>query len=86
MEQLQQQIDEMKVQIAVLQSQLASNNNGSFDEKIRDIVFFDVDNTTVTTQTATTSGGQTVTVGKIPTKFLRGYFRGQVFNFPINSI
>ena len=74
---LQRQIDEMKRQLS------ERTQNTDFVESIRNAIFVDVDSKSTTTQTATDTNGDTVTIGKIPNKYLRTYFRGQIINIPI---
>lgn len=56
--------------------------SNDFAETIRDIVFVSFDTQTATTRSASTSGGQTVTVIKNPTKWVKAYAKGQIGFIP----
>lgn len=60
--------------------------NTSFEEKIRDTIFFDVDNSTSPTRVAVDSHADTVTVPLNPAKFARVYVKGQVYNCALYTI
>ncbi len=91
---MQDQVNQLQKRIEVLENML-KNKSTSFDDKIRNIVFFDQD-----TSSSTGSGtsvvtsvdfiGQTVTTASITTlpiaKFVRAYFRGQVYNIPVYTV
>lgn len=77
----QDQIKALEKRIKVLEDMLKTG--AQFEETIRDIIFVDIDNTTSRlTQVATDSHGDTVTIGKIPTKFIKIYFKGQIGEIP----
>jgi len=59
----------------------------NFEQAINDAVFFDVDNVTVPSVIATANlvNGH-VTIGAIPTKFVRIRYKGQVYNMALYSI
>ncbi len=76
----QQQIDELKAEVAFLKKTLGLDT--SMEERVRDIIFFDVDNMAATTRSATVSLGL-VTVPVNPTKFARAYVKGQVWGIAL---
>jgi len=53
---------------------------------IQDVIFRDIDNTTTATRVATDSNGDTVTVPKNPSRFLRVEFRGKTYNIAAYDI
>lgn len=71
------ELEILKNRVVALENMLKSG--AQFEETIRDIVFFDVDNVTATTRSAIDSDGDSVTVPKNPTKFAKVYFRGQQY-------
>jgi hypothetical protein len=76
----QQQIDDLKQQVANLAAKFS-------EEGIRDVVFFDRDAITSTIQTISIgAGGGSADVPKNPTIYLRIYFRGKVYNIPAYTL
>lgn len=69
----------------------------SFNDKVRDIVTYDIDNTTITTQNALDTQSPTpqvaldkqgfsITVPKNPDTYLRIRFRGTAYNLPVYKL
>lgn len=87
--QLMDTVTRLEREVDVLKSFL-DLRGGKFEETIRDIVLFDVDNTSLTTETKNIvdSRGDTASfsVAKTPTKYARAYFRGQVYNVALYAI
>jgi hypothetical protein len=82
------QIQKLNDRIAKLEEILTGRGvSVEMSEKIRNIVIFDIDNSSAVTQTASASliTGD-VTIGKIPTTFGRVYFRGKIYNIPLYQI
>lgn len=82
------EIKQLNDRITRLEALISGREYSSdMSEKIRDIIIFDVDNLTATTQTASAnlSTGD-VTIGKIPTTFGRVYLRGKVYNVALYQI
>lgn len=78
------QISDLENRIEVLEDLL--RGQGRFletDEKFRDIIFPDFDQSTVTTQTIGAGGG---TVPKNPDLYIRVYFRGTLYNVPVYKL
>lgn len=89
---MQDQIQQLETRIAALENMLSG---AQFKEMIREIVFFDQDaitnpGTTTAVVTGVNFNAQTVTtkslVTKTPVKFLKLYFRGQVYEIPIYKV
>ncbi len=86
---MQEQIDNLTAKVQDLTRQLGDiqkildTKGMNLEEFIRDAVFFDVDNKTTTSVSIGSGGG---TAGAIPTKFIRGYFRGKAYNFAVYAI
>ena len=83
------QLKQLEDRVAKLEK-LIKNKEPKFQEEIRNIVIFDIDNVTATTHSlsGTDSRGDTftITVSKNPDTYLRVYFRGQVYNIPAYKI
>ena len=78
------EIELLKQRVSELESIIKGlGNSPEFSSKVRDIVIFDIDNSTSTTQTATDSRGDTVTIGKIQTTFGKVYFKGKVYRIAL---
>ena len=76
------ELNDLKKRVTELENMLKSG--ARFDETIRDIVFFDIDNTASRlTQVATDSANDTVTIGRIPTRYVKTYIRGEVHWVPL---
>lgn len=87
MEELQTQLDALTNKIENLERILGVYNNGSFDEKIRNIITTDIDSTSARTVTITIpAGGGSANVAKTPDVYLRIYFRGKIYNIPAYNL
>jgi len=83
----QEQIEQLNQRVGVLENTLAGKGAiNQFEELVRNIIMFDVDNSSAVTRGAVDSGGDTVTVPVNPTKYAKVYFRGQVFNVALYAI
>lgn len=72
---------------------LGTHGANNFEELIRDIVFFDNDSGSLSSTTVVTGvdfAGQTVSTASVqtgsPAKFLKLYYRGQVYHIPVYSL
>lgn len=86
------EIEQLKKRIEQLEKTVKSG--AQFEEVIRDVIFFDNNPTGALTSTSVVTsvdfGAQTVTTADlqtgVPAKFLKLYFRGQVYQIPVFSI
>lgn len=79
---MNEEIKKLNTRIEILEKML-DKRGFNFEELIRNTVFFDIDNSTLTTQTATDTRLDTVTIGRIPNYFIKAYIRGNVVLIPV---
>lgn len=63
------------------------NQSTNFNEKVRDVVIYDIDNvSTRTNSTTLVDGTHPLTYPKVPDTYLRVRFRGKTYNIPAYNL